>query len=215
MPVLNVVIWYQVKVAHKKTFIKGIMAAVIVSFFAPGSRFHAKKRKGRCCRMAKLTLKQQRFVDEYLIDLNATQASIRAGYSVKTAKEQGSQNLTKLNIQQAISEKMAERSRRTGVNQDRIVLELAKIAFVKMTDIVDNQGKIKSTATEDDLACIESMKYKESESETGSSVEREVKISPKLKALELLGKHLGMWNDRMDVNVNIPVVISGEEQLED
>ncbi len=217
MPVLNVVIWYQVKVAHKKTFIKGIMAAVIVSFFAPGSRFHAKKRKGRCCRMAKLTLKQQRFVDEYLIDLNATQASIRAGYSVKTAKEQGSQNLTKLNIQQAISEKMAERSRRTGVNQDRVVLELAKIAFVKMTDIVDNQGKIKSTATEDDLACIESMKYKESESETGSSVEREVKISPKLKALELLGKHLGMWNDRMDVNVNvnIPVVISGEEQLED
>lgn len=215
MPVLNVVIWYQVKVAHKKTFIKGIMAAVIVSFFAPGSRFHAKKRKGRCCRMAKLTLKQQRFVDEYLIDLNATQASIRAGYSVKTAKEQGSQNLTKLNIQQAISEKMAERSRRTGVNQDRIVLELAKIAFVKMTDIVDNQGKIKSTATEDDLACIESMKYKESESETGSSVEREMKISPKLKALELLGKHLGMWNDRMDVNVNIPVVISGEEQLED
>ncbi len=215
MPVLNVVIWYQVKVAHKKTFIKGIMAAVIVSFFAPGSRFHAKKRKGRCCRMAKLTLKQQRFVDEYLIDLNATQASIRAGYSVKTAKEQGSQNLTKLNIQQAISEKMAERSRRTGVNQDRVVLELAKIAFVKMTDIVDNQGKIKSTATEDDLACIESMKYKESESETGSSVEREVKISPKLKALELLGKHLGMWNDRMDVNVNIPVIISGEEQLED
>lgn len=215
MPVLNVVIWYQVKVAHKKTFIKGIMAAVIVSFFAPGSRFHAKKRKGRCCRMAKLTLKQQRFVDEYLIDLNATQASIRAGYSVKTAKEQGSQNLTKLNIQQAISEKMAERSRRTGVNQDRVVLELAKIAFVKMTDIVDNQGKIKSTATEDDLACIESMKYKESESETGFSVEREVKISPKLKALELLGKHLGMWNDRMDVNVNIPVVISGEEQLED
>lgn len=45
MPVLNVVIWYQVKVAHKKTFIKGIMAAVIVSFFAPGSRFHAKKKE--------------------------------------------------------------------------------------------------------------------------------------------------------------------------
>ena len=87
--------------------------------------------------MAKLTEKQQRFIDEYLIDLNATQAAIRAGYSVKTAREQASQNLTKLNIQQAISEKMAERSKRTGVNQDRIVLELAKIAFVNAADVID------------------------------------------------------------------------------
>lgn len=165
--------------------------------------------------MAKLTEKQQRFVDEYLIDLNATQAAIRAGYSVKTANEQGSQLLAKLSIQQAISEKMAERSKRTGVNQDRVVLELAKIAFVKMTDIVDSYGKIKDTATSDDLACIESMKYKESESDTGSSVEREVKISPKLKALELLGKHLGMWNDKLDVNITSPIVISGEDALED
>ena len=88
--------------------------------------------------MAKLTEKQQRFIDEYLIDLNATQAAIRAGYSVKTAREQASQNLTKLNIQQAISEKMAERSKRTGVNQDRIVLELAKIAFVNAADVIDS-----------------------------------------------------------------------------
>ena len=100
----------------------------------------------------KLTDKQQRFVDEYLIDLNATQAAIRAGYSVKTANEQGSQNLAKLSIQQAIAERMAERSRRTGVNQDRVVLELAKIAFVKMTDIVDSEGNIKKDAAEDDLA---------------------------------------------------------------
>lgn len=165
--------------------------------------------------MAKLSEKQQRFVDEYLIDLNATQAAIRAGYSVKTAQEQGSQNLSKLMVQQEISKAMAERSRRTGVNQDRVVLELAKIAFVKMTDIVDDQGKIRDTALEDDLACIESVKYKRSESETGSSVEREVKISPKLKALELLGKHLGMWNDKLDVNITQPIVISGSDELED
>lgn len=165
--------------------------------------------------MAKLTLKQQRFVDEYLIDLNATQAAIRAGYSVKTAQEQGSQNLSKLMVQQAISEKMAERSKRTGVNQDRVVLELAKIAFVKMTDLVDSKCIISSNATDDDLACIESMKYKESTSDAGTSVEREVKVASKLKALELLGKHLGMWNDKMDVNVNIPVVISGGDELED
>lgn len=140
----------------------------------------------------KLTDKQQRFVDEYLIDLNATQAAIRAGYSVKTANEQGSQNLAKLSIQQAIAERMAERSRRTGVNQDRVVLELAKIAFVKMTDIVDSEGNIKGDAAEDDLACIESVKYKHSDTDTGYSEEREVKIASKLKALELLGKHLGI-----------------------
>ena len=164
---------------------------------------------------AKLTEKQQRFVDEYLIDLNATQAAIRAGYSVKTANEQGSQNLAKLSIQQAIAEQMAERSKRTGINQDRVDLELAKIALVKMTDIVDSQGRIKSDASPDDLACIESVKYKESESDTGSSVEREVKIASKLKALELLGKHLGMWNDKLDVNITQPIVITGEDALED
>lgn len=163
----------------------------------------------------KLTDKQQRFVDEYLIDLNATQAAIRAGYSVKTANEQGSQNLAKLSIQQAIAERMAERSRRTGVNQDRVVLELAKIAFVKMTDIVDSEGNIKGDAAEDDLACIESVKYKYSDTDTGYSEEREVKIASKLKALELLGKHLGMWNDKVDLNVALPIVISGSDELED
>lgn len=165
--------------------------------------------------MAKLNEKRQRFVDEYLIDLNGTQAAIRAGYSVKTANEQASRLLANVNIQQAISEQMAERSKRTGINQDRVVLELAKIAFVKMPDLVDSEGRIRDNATDDDLACIESIKYKSSESETGSSVEREVKISPKLKALELLGKHLGMWNDKLDVTVTQPIVISGSEDLED
>ena len=123
--------------------------------------------------------------------------------------------LGNVKVQQAISEAMAERSKRTGINQDRVVLELAKIALVKITDVVDSKGRIKDTATEDDLACIESIKYKESESDTGSSVEREVKIASKLKALELLGKHLGMWNDKLDVNITQPIVISGEDSLVD
>lgn len=165
--------------------------------------------------MAKLTKKQQLFVQEYLIDLNATQAAIRAGYSVESARDIGCENLTKPNIQHEIAVAMAERSKRTGINQDRIVLELAKLALVKMTDIVDDHGRIKGTATDDDLACIESIKYKESDNEFGGSVEREVKIGSKIKALELLGKHLGMWNDKIDVNVAVPIVISGEDALED
>lgn len=165
--------------------------------------------------MARLTNKQRLFVQEYLIDLNATQAAIRAGYSVESARDIGCENLTKPNIQQEIAKAMAERSKRTGVNQDRIVLELARLAFVNMTDIVDSKGKIKDTATEDDLSCIESIKYKHSDTDSGYSVEREVKIGSKLKALELLGKHLGMWNDKFDVNVAVPIVISGEDALED
>lgn len=165
--------------------------------------------------MARLTNKQRLFVQEYLIDLNATQAAIRAGYSVESARDIGCENLTKPNIQHEIAVAMAERSKRTGVNQDRIVLELARLALVNMTDIVDNEGKIKDTATEDDLSCIESIKYKSSDSESGWSIEREVKIGSKLKALELLGKHLGMWNDKIDVNVAVPIVISGEDALED
>lgn len=162
-----------------------------------------------------LTVKQRMFVEEYLIDLNATQAAIRAGYSAKTADQQGSRMLANVKVQQAIAERMAVRSKRTGVNQDRVVLELAKVAFLKMTDVVDSNGKIKQDASEDDLSCIESIKYKESDNEYGGSVEREVKVASKLKALELLGKHLGMWNDKLDVNMTAPIVISGADALED
>lgn len=169
--------------------------------------------------MAKLTEKQQRFVDEYLIDLNATQAAIRAGYSAKTACEQGARLLANVKIQGIIAEHMAERSKRTGVNQDRIVRELAKIAFVNLTDIVDEEGRIRSNATDEDLSCLESIKYKESSSDTGDSVEREVKIASKLKALELLGKHVGMWNDKlnveMDAELNIHVDYGDEDECDD
>lgn len=165
----------------------------------------------------KLTKKQQLFVDEYLIDLNATQAAIRAGYSVNSARDIGCENLTKPNIQQAIAEQMAERSKRIGVNQDRVVSELAKIAFVKITDIIDSDGKIREDVSEDDLACIERIKYKRLDTEIGSSEEREIRLASKLKALELLGRHLGMWQQdkKIDVNVAMPVVISGSDELED
>lgn len=165
--------------------------------------------------MAKLTEKQQRFVEEYLVDLNATQAAIRAGYSVKTADVQGSRMLRNVKVQSAIGEAMALRSRRTGINQDRVVLELAKIAFVKITDIVESSGEIKEDARPEDLACVESIKHKSFSGKNGTGEEREIKIFSKLKALEMLGKHLGMWNDKVDVNVAVPIVISGEDALED
>ena len=162
----------------------------------------------------KLTDKQKKFVEEYLLDLNATQGCIRAGYSSRNADKIGSQLLGKTRVRDAISSAMAERSRRTGINQDRIVQELARIAFVKITDVVDSNGEIKRNASDDDLACIESYKVKDSDSATGSSYEREIKFASKLKALELLGKHLGMWNDKLNVEVTLPV-FGGEDSLED
>lgn len=141
----------------------------------------------------KLNPRQQRFVDEYLIDLNATQAAIRAGYSPRTATAIASENLAKPSISDAIACAMAERSKRTGITQDRVLQELAKVAFIKLTDIVDDTGKIKANATDEDKACIESIKYKKTDTDTGFSEEREVKASPKLKALELIGRHLGMF----------------------
>lgn len=86
--------------------------------------------------MAKLTPKQERFVEEYLIDLNATQAAIRAGYSPNTAKDIGCENLVKPNIRACIDKEMAERSKRTGINKDRVIRELARLAFVNANDVI-------------------------------------------------------------------------------
>lgn len=162
-----------------------------------------------------MTNKQARFVEEYLIDLNATQAAIRAGYSPNTAQEIGAENLKKPMIKAAVDAAMAERSARTGVNQDRVVRELARIAFVKITDVANSDGTIKTDASDDDLACIESIKVKRSDNDTGYMFEREVKLSSKMKALELLGKHLGMFSDKLNIEGVLPVVISGGEALED
>ena len=145
-----------------------------------------------------MTKKQKRFIEEYLIDLNATQAAIRAGYSPDTAKSIGSENLTKPDIQARIAKAMAERSRRTGVNADRVVMELAKIAFVNASDVIDAEtATLKPDGAPDDTAAIQSVKVK-TFGEDG--LEREIKMADKLKALELLGKHLGMFKDKVELS---------------
>ena len=84
--------------------------------------------------MANLTPKQERFCEEYLIDLNATQAAIRAGYSEKTAYSAGQRLLRNVEIQNRIAELKAERSKRTEITQDRVVKELAAMAFANVTE---------------------------------------------------------------------------------
>lgn len=145
-----------------------------------------------------MTQKQKRFIEEYLIDLNATQAAIRAGYSPDTAQQTGSENLSKPVIRAQIDRAMAERSKRTGVNAERVIQELAKIAFVNAAEVIDPKtATVKEDALPEDTAAIQSVKVK-TFGEDG--LEREIKMADKLKALELLGKHLGMFKDKIELS---------------
>lgn len=150
-----------------------------------------------------LTDKQEQFCLEYLTDLNATQAAIRAGYSENTANEQGSRMLAKVNVQKRIAELQAERAERLQIQQDDILRELASIAFASPAhymDVVQVDGTsrilVKPTAewTEQQKAAVTSIKN------TPNGVE--IRLSDKVKALELLGKHLGMFN-RKELDVAI------------
>jgi phage terminase, small subunit len=173
------------------------------SFFAPAGLFLITTavlsiRSGRLfCTLTtrevvRMTDKQARFCEEYMIDLNATQAAIRAGYSPKTANEQAARLLANVSIQNRIAQLQAEQSRRTGVSADRVVRELAKVAFVNAGDLIDARtASLKSDAAPDDLAAVQSVKVK-TFGEDG--LEQEVKLADKLKALDLLGRHLGMFN---------------------
>ena len=126
------------------------------------------------------------------------EAAIRAGYSSDTANEQGSRLLANVNIRAHIDRAMAERSRRTGVNADRVVQELAKIAFVNASDVIDPEtATIREDALPEDTAAIQSVKVK-TFGEDG--LEREIKMADKLKALELLGKHMGMFKEKISVS---------------
>ena len=129
--------------------------------------------------MANLTPKQQRFVEEYLIDLNATQSAIRAGYSEKTANEQGSRLLANVSISEAIAEAQNKRTERTEITQDYVLTNIQKVIERCMqVQQVDNC----LTQTEDgELA--QAFMFKEQGA---------------LKGLELLGKHLGMFKDKVE-----------------
>jgi phage terminase small subunit len=158
-----------------------------------------------------LTKKQKAFVQEYLIDLNATQAAIRAGYSPTSARQIADENMSKPDIKNAIDRAIAERSKRTGINADRIILELAKIAFVNPTDVINmDEATVRGEANREDTAAISSVKVKRIPTEAGDIVEREVKVYDKIKALELLGKHVGMFTDKFKVEGAIPIVIKDD-----
>lgn len=155
-----------------------------------------------------MTKKQKAFVEEYLIDLNATQAAIRAGYSPDTAKVIGCENLTKPDIKAAIDKAIAERSRRTEITQDRVLREIARVAFVNPADVIDLQSAtVKRDAHEDDLAAIASVRVKIIPTQAGEIEEYEVKLHDKLRALDMLSRHLGMYNDKLELKGQLVTIV--------
>lgn len=157
-----------------------------------------------------LTAKQQRFVDEYLIDLNATQAAIRAGYSKKTANEQGSRLLANVSVSSAVAESMKSRSNRTGITQDMVLKELAKIGFSDIRKVV-RWGETMVRMVDGDEECAEDMvpyhglaliDSSEIDDDTAGAIAEvsqgkeglKVKLHDKKGALVDIGRHLGMFN---------------------
>lgn len=170
--------------------------------------------------MAKLTPKQKAFIDEYLIDLNATQAAIRAGYSSKTARKIGQENLTKPDIQAEIQKKMKDREERTEITQDKVLKELAAIAFAKGSDFAKVVKKTALQPVFDDVGDVidhQEVTYNVVEIEPTDEIPDEkkkaisgikqgkhgieVNTCDKVRALELLGRHLGMFTDKVKVDV--------------
>lgn len=160
----------------------------------------------------KLNKKQQLFVDEYLIDLNATQAAIRAGYKrTEYTDTNANKILENTRVAEEIEKQMAERSKRTGINQDRVIQELAKIAFVNAADVIDvDTATVRPDAKPEDLACIASVKVKRTTKGKNVIEEREVRFYDKKDSLVQLGKHLGMFKDKAQLDIVLPV-FGGEE----
>ena len=159
-----------------------------------------------------MTDKQKIFADEYLIDLNATRAYRVAYPNVKndeTAAVNGSKMLRNTKVAKYIQDRMEERQERTEVTQDRVVQELAASAFAKATDYVEIRGGrvvIKDTSQLEDnqIRAIAGIK------EGANGIE--IKLNDKEKALELLGRHLGMWNDKLDIKT--PAIDDSIKEME-
>lgn len=160
----------------------------------------------------RLTAKQRLFVQEYLVDLNATQAAIRAGYSAKTAEQQGSRLLQHPNVKAAIEEAMAARVKRIEVTANSVVAELARIGFADIRRMFSPNGSLLPIQDLDDdtAAAIASIEVVTRKVPGGEEAEVEhvakVKVWDKRAALVDLGKHLGVFKDQ-GATGNVVVVI--------
>lgn len=171
-----------------------------------------------------LTPKQARFVEEYLIDLNATAAARRAGYSEKMADKIGSQLLGKTRVAEAIQAAMDERSKRTGITQDRVLQEYAKIAFLDPRRFYDATGNLIPVhkLPEDVAAALAGMDVvtertgKDADGNSEFATVRKIKFTDKKAALDSVARHLGMFNDKLELSGSLEHTVKSmsQEQLQ-
>ena len=156
-----------------------------------------------------LTEKQKRFCDEYLVDLNATQAAIRAGYSKKTAKQIAQQNLTKLDIQEYIKKRMAEKEDALIAKQDEVLQTLTRVLRRQEMDTVVVTCKERSSGYD------ENGKKVIVEKEIPRVVQIPTRVNDLNKAAELLGKRYGLYTEKIetdvDMELNINIDYGGKE----
>lgn len=151
-----------------------------------------------------LTAKQERFVGEYLIDLNATQAAIRAGYSEKTAKSQGQRLLTNVDVARALSEAQAKRAERTEIDADWVLRRLGEEATADLADILDEAGSIRPIKEwpliwrQGLVAGLDVHEELVEGHKVGQTVK--VKLSDRIKRIELIGKHVNVQAFREQVH---------------
>ena len=163
--------------------------------------------------MANLTAKQQRFCDEYLIDLNATQAAIRAGYSAKTAYSIGNENLKKPEIREYIDNRLAEKEKELIADQNEVMKYLTSVMRREMKEsvVVTLQNKVEKWVKDEDTGKLKKQTVTE---EKPAVVEIPAKLSDSNKAAELLGKAYGIYTDKIEAEVTLPV-FEGEDELQE
>lgn len=165
----------------------------------------------------KLTAKQARFVQEYLIDLNATQAALRAGYSAKTAEQLGYQLLQKTSVQARISEAQKERSERTGIDAAWVLTRLATEANADLADLYDENGGLKPVHDwpliwRQGLVAGIDIEELRVDGEVAGTV-RKIKISDRIKRIELIGKHVDVqaFKDQIEHKGGISLTVSQDD----
>lgn len=157
-----------------------------------------------------MTPKQARFVEEYLVDLNATKAYLRAGYQVsdEVARRNGARLLTNADIQSAIQAGREKLSEKVEITQERVLKEYARLAFMDPRKLFDNTGAPLPIQNLDDdtAAAIVGLDVVQvGNSEVGVGDVLKYKLADKKGALDSVARHLGMFNDKLDVTVIDPL----------
>lgn len=168
--------------------------------------------------MPALTPKQEAFVREYLIDLNATQAAIRAGYSADTARQTGSENLSKPDVADAIAAARAERSERTRIDADWVLRRLAEEADADIADIYGEGGELLPVRDWPLIwrkGLVGGIEAVEERDDRGNvvGVVRKVKLSDRIKRIELIGKHVDVsaFEERVKHSGTMAIIVSPED----